>query len=155
MSNNFFDLMTRPVAPTMRHFEDLFGLAEPFLGRGLVSDESAFMPSVDVQENGKSWMLSVDVPGVKKEDLKIDVEGHRLVVSGQRFAEESSKGGSDKEGTRWSHVERRFGSFSRSFTLPDSAEVDAIEAEHSNGVLKIVVPKKSVAARKTISIKAD
>jgi HSP20 family protein len=152
MSNNFYNLMTRPTIRSARSLEDLFGLTSHMWSGTLNSDESAFLPSVDVQESPTHWAVVVDVPGVKKEDLSIEVEGLKLSISGERH--DLLEADSDK-GSKRSHVERRFGKFSRSFTLPEQVETEAIKADHRDGVLKVVIPKKPAATKKTIEIGTD
>lgn len=141
MNKGFFNLVTRPHDHRSNYF----------WAEGLASDESTFLPSVDIQETSANWLLAVDVPGVKKEDIKIDIEGKRLLISGQRQSSQSVEN-EDENGAKWSHVERRFGSFSRSFSLPETVEVEGIKADQKDGVLKIVIPKKAAAAKKTIAI---
>ncbi len=153
MNSNFFNLVTRPSTRSARTLDEVFGLTNHLWSSGLPSDESPFMPSVDVQETPVYWALMLDVPGVKKDDLKIDVEGNRQTISGQRYAPVAES--ENKADEKWSHVERRFGSFSRSFSLPEQVETDAIRAEHKDGVLKIVIPKKPTAAKKSISIESE
>ncbi|HVJ64069.1 MAG TPA: Hsp20/alpha crystallin family protein [Bdellovibrionota bacterium] len=151
MTNSFFNLMTRPTERTGRTLDELFGLTN-HLWSDVASDESSFLPSVDVQETSKHWAVMLDVPGVKKEDIKIDLEGRHLTIRGRREAVSTAEG--DDDG-KWSHVERRYGQFTRSFSLPELAEVESIKADHRDGVLKIVIPKKAAAAKKLIEIASE
>ena len=111
-------------------------------------DRSAFNPSFDVTENKDAYLFNADVPGVKKEDLEITTTGNRLQISGKRDTEQETK--TDTVYT----YERQYGSFTRSFTLPDGADLDHAKSELEEGVLTLVIPKKPGAQPKKISISA-
>lgn len=96
---------------------------------------SRFSPSVDIVETEKQYELRVVVPGMKKEEISIDVDNENLVISGERKFEKE-----DKNST-FHRVESEYGSFSRSFNLPDYVLRDNIEANYNNGVLTIILPK--------------
>lgn len=118
-------------------FDEFFHTSFPkdlFMSEPLLRGE--YLPVCDVDETETHFMLSFDLPGVKREDLKIDVHENQLSVSGER--KEESK-------TRHSR-ERYFGSFFRSFTLPSNIDADGIEAQYENGELTISIPKKKVAS---------
>jgi len=110
--------------------------------------EQHFAPSFEVFERKDGYVFRADLPGVKQEDLDITLNANRLTVSGKREAEER------KEGERFYAYERSFGSFSRSFTLPEGVDAEHVAAELKNGVLTLVVPKKPEIQPKKISIKA-
>lgn len=106
---------------------------DPFAG-----DESLLlMPSVDIHEGDQAYRISVEVPGVEESDLKLEVDGHQLVVSGEKL-QHSSEG---EEGDKAYRVERRYGQFRRVLSLPDDALVDDISARFRNGVLTVTVPR--------------
>lgn len=107
---------------------------------------AAFNPSFEVTENKDAYQFKADVPGVKQEDIEITTTGNRLQISGKRDHEEETK--SD---TVYAY-ERQYGSFSRSFTLPDGADIDHAKSELKDGVLTLVVPKKPNAQAKKIAI---
>jgi HSP20 family protein len=109
-------------------------------------EPATFAPSFDVTENKDAYMFKADVPGVKQEDLEITTAGNRLQISGKRDSEHESK--TDTVYT----YERQYGSFSRSFTLPDTADSDHAKSELKEGVLTLVIPKKPGAQAKKISI---
>lgn len=112
----------------------------------LQSSESFWSPKVDVREREGHWLLSVDVPGVAREDIKVDVVENQLVVSGERHHEIEDE----------AYSERTYGQFERRFNLPDGVELDQIEASHDHGVLNLVIPKSEKATQsstKTIDIK--
>jgi HSP20 family protein len=103
-------------------------------------------PSFDVTENQDSYLFKADVPGVKAEDLEITTAGNRLQVSGKRDSEHETK--TDTVYT----YERQYGTFSRSFTLPDGADVEHAKSELKEGVLTLVIPKRANAQAKKIQI---
>ncbi len=108
---------------------------------------SAFAPAFEVKETTDSFVLKADLPGVEEKDLDISVHNGVLSVSGSRQAEER------KEGESYAIYERQYGSFSRSFALPDMADGDRIEANLANGVLTLTVAKKAEAKPRKIEIK--
>jgi HSP20 family protein len=109
---------------------------DPFGGMGLIGAESVFRPNLDVTETNDAFVINVDLPGVEDDNIEVQVTGNRLTVSGQREAEET------REGDRYVAIERAYGAFTRSFVLPDSADLDHVEAQLRNGVLEIKVPKR-------------
>ncbi len=106
-----------------------------------------FVPSFEVRETPDSYVFKADLPGVKEEDIEISVTGNRLTVSGKRQQEER------QEGETYYAVERSYGSFSRTFTLPEGCDLDHVKAELKEGVLALVVPKKEATRPKRISLK--
>ena len=94
-----------------------------------------FSPSINTREGEFAYHIEVDLPGVKKEDISVQVEDNILVVSGERKVKEEIKE------ENYYKVESSFGSFSRSFSLPEEADVENIHAESIDGVLEVVVPK--------------
>lgn len=108
---------------------------------------SAFVPAFEVKETSDSFVLRADVPGVDEKDLDINIHNGVLTVSGSRQAEER------KEGESFALYERQFGSFSRSFALPDMADGERVDAQLNNGVLTLSIAKKAEAKPRKISIK--
>ena len=108
--------------------------------------DRAWAPAVDVSEDQKSFLISLEVPGVKAEDVKIQLDGNRLIVSGEKRQE------TEDRTDRVHRYERRYGSFSRTFTLPETVNVDAIEAKAQNGVLTLTLPKSEKAQPRTIPV---
>jgi len=115
------------------------------------SPEVGFAPTAafDVKETKDAYEFKADVPGVQEKDLEVTVTGNRLTVSGKREAEKEDK--SD----RYYTYERSYGSFTRSFTLPEGADVDRLRASLDKGVLLIAVPKKPEAQSKKIAVKSE
>ena len=104
---------------------------------------------VDISEDEKAIYIEADMPGIKKEDVKISLEDDVLFISGERSQSEEEK----KKG--YHRIERSWGSLSRSFTVGDNVDAEKIEATYDNGVLKVVVPKLEVKpkAGKEIPVK--
>jgi len=114
---------------------------------GQPAAEATFSPAFEVKENKDSFLFKADLPGLKEPDVEVKLVGGRLTISGKREAERE-----DRDDTFYTY-ERTYGSFVRSFTLPDGIDGDHIHAELRDGVLSIVVPKKATALAKTITIK--
>ncbi len=108
---------------------------------------SAFVPAFEVKETNDSFVLRADMPGVEEKDLDIAVHNGVLTVSGTRSAEER------KDGENYMLYERQYGSFSRSFALPETADGDRIEASLKNGVLALTIGKREQAKPRKIEIK--
>jgi len=109
-------------------------------------DRSAFNPSFDVTESKDAYLFKADVPGVKKEDIEIATTGNRLQISGKRDSEQETK-----DDTIYTY-ERQHGSFMRSFTLPEGADLEHAKSELKEGVLTLSIPKKPGAQAKKIAI---
>ena len=109
---------------------------------------TAFVPTVNIREGEFAYHVDVDLPGVKKEDIKVDLNKGILTISGERKTKEEVKQ------EDYYKIETYFGKFSRSFTLPDNVDIENIEAKSDNGVLEIVIPKlKDDVSKKSIEIK--
>lgn len=106
---------------------------------------SSFIPAADIKETPDHFVLSFDVPGIDKNDIEIELRQRQLTVRGERKEDRETKDGTTH------YMERRYGRFERSITLPEGLQGDAAEAHHENGVLTLVVPK--AAAAKTMKIK--
>jgi HSP20 family protein len=117
---------------------------DPFFGG---RPATAFSPAWEVKETTEAFVLKADLPGVAEADLDIAVHNNVLSVSGSRAAEER------KDGESYALYERQFGSFSRSFALPDLADGERVEAKLENGVLTLTVAKKAEAKPRKIALK--
>ena len=105
-----------------------------------------WMPAMDVVENDDRFVLRADLPGMSEEDVNIELEDRVLTVSGERKAEhETTKGG-------YHRVERAFGAFVRSLTLPEGVDPEAVEASFDKGVLEVSIPKPEQRKPHKISI---
>lgn len=108
-----------------------------------------WMPAVDVEDKVDQVVVRADVPGVKPQDIKVTMENGVLTLSGERRSESEEKG---KDFTR---MERTYGKFFRSFTLPQGAEADRISATAKDGVLEVVVPKSAKTQPRQIEVKSS
>ena len=108
-----------------------------------------FSPALDAKETKDAYIFALDLPGIEQKDLDISVKEGVLTISGKREREET------KEDDNYCACERSYGSFSRSFTLPRSADVDSVTAELKNGVLTVSVGKKPEAQPKQITVSAS
>ena len=127
-----------------RLFNTVFDTPAP--GNGGGGTLRRWMPPMDLVETEDHFVLRADLPGMKQDDVKIEFEDGTLTVSGERKAEHESK----HEG--YYRVERAFGSFSRSLTLPDGVDADAVTASFDRGVLEIRIPKPEQRKPRKISI---
>jgi HSP20 family protein len=132
-----------------RLFHDVWGPASGSLAtRG--GEESllsgSFMPAVDVYEDENRIVLKVEAPGVDQKDIDIRVENNILTIHGERKLEKEEKE------ENFQRIERRYGSFTRSFTLPNSVDTDNVSADYENGVLKISLTKRAEAKPKQIKV---
>src|SRR5207237_9530353 len=107
---------------------------------------STFAPPVDVYEDDHNVVLTIEVPGIDEKDIDVRIENNTLTVHGERKLEKEEK----EENYR--RVERQYGSFTRSFTLPNSVDTGQVSANYDNGVLKIKLAKKSEAKPKQIKV---
>ena len=99
---------------------------------------SAFKPTVSTREGEFAYHVEVDVPGVKKEDISIDIKENNLVISGERSFKE------ERQENDYYKVESSYGKFQRSFALPENVDVENIEASCADGVLEVVLPKLKI-----------
>jgi HSP20 family protein len=118
---------------------------DPFQGN-VQARQMAFVPQFDVRETTDGYIFKADLPGVKEKDLDISLTGNRLTISGHREMEEK------QQNENYHLYERSYGSFSRSFTLPDTADVNAAKADLKDGVLTVSLPKKAEAQPRKINL---
>jgi HSP20 family protein len=104
-------------------------------------------PLVDIAEDEKEYLITAELPEVKKEEVKVTVDNDVLTIQGERKFEKEEKG------RRYHRVERAYGSFVRSFTVPDDADGSKINAEFKEGVLKVHIAKSEKAKPKTVEVK--
>lgn len=127
-----------------RMIRELMG-SDPFAS--MLSPTSAtFVPDTEIKETKDSYVVNIDLPGVREQDLEVSVTGNRLTVSGKREEEERS------EEDRFFAYERSYGAFNRSFVMPEAADLDRLDAELRDGVLRISVPKKAEMQPRRIPI---
>jgi HSP20 family protein len=106
------------------------------------------LPAVDVRENDQRYAVTVELPGVRKEDVQVELENGMLTIRGEKTSEREEK----QEQCRYS--ERSYGSFSRSFSLPSDADADRLEASFKDGVLSLTIPRIEQVKPRAIAIKS-
>ena len=111
------------------------------IGRG------AWAPSVDIYENKDQIVLEAELPGMKQEDFDLSVENNIITLRGERKFEKT------EETDNYHRVERSYGSFTRSFTLPHTVSAEGATAEYNNGVLRVTLPKREETKARRIEIK--
>ncbi len=139
----------------MREMEDLFDRYTRVRGRSLREGDSEteltlaeWSPSVDIEESDDSYLIKADLPGVKKKDIEVTIDNGVLNISGEKRVEKETG-----KGTKQHRTERYCGSFARYFTLPRAVQADKIEAQFSDGVLSLTIPKTEEAKPKSIEVK--
>ena len=140
-----------------KDFEDMEKRLSTYLGRPTVRTEAGkeamtvaeWSPLVDITEDDKEYLIKADLPDVKKEDIKLTVQDEVMTISGERKYEKEEKG------KKYHRVERAYGSFVRSFTLPEDADGSKVSAEYKEGVLKVHLPKSEKAKPKSIEVKVS
>jgi HSP20 family protein len=117
-------------------------------GEGSVAT-AEWAPAVDIKEEANRFVIHADIPGVKPEDIEVSMEAGVLTVKGEKETETKT----EKDG--YKRVERTSGSFYRRFSLPDSADGEAINAKCKHGVLEIIIPKREAIKPKRISVSSE
>ena len=139
------------MANIMRYdpFDDVFGdLLKGFFVRPVSFEgQSQFPVKVDVTEDEKSYKVQAELPGVKKEDINVSIDGSHIAISA-----EVKKEHEEKNGERVLRSERYYGKFSRSFQLAQDVDDSKAEAKYSDGVLQLVLPKKAAESAKKLYV---
>jgi len=112
---------------------------------GLI-ERGKWLPAVDIHETDDMFTVEADLPGIDKKDVKVDVEGGMLVISGERHYEK------DEKNENMHRIERSYGRFSRSFSLPSYVDTSKVKARMENGVLKVELPKQEAIKPKNVEI---
>jgi HSP20 family protein len=132
----------------LREFEDFFNRYSRLSNRGLLrSDQTEWMPTANISETDKEYLIKAELPEVKREDVKVTLENGVITISGERRQEKQAK---DENEIR---VESFYGSFCRSFSLPDNIDEGGVHAESKDGMLKVHIPKTENAKQKSINVK--
>jgi HSP20 family protein len=121
-----------------REVEDMFRQYSPFFSRAMrrfEGEEGMWRPVADITETDTEYLIKAELPEVKKDDVKVTFEQGTLTISGERRQEKKQKNENEIR------VESFYGSFSRSFSLPDNVDAKAIQAESKDGVLRVRIPK--------------
>ncbi|KAH8554762.1 small heat shock protein [Umbelopsis sp. PMI_123] len=137
-----FDRIERRLNQVFDHFFTDLGLSR----RGQQTDPQRIAPALDIYENDKSWQVHTELPGVKKEDIKLETHGNNLVISGD-FNRSSEQNENNVK-----YQERRYGAFQRTIPLPENVDKNNIKANYNDGVLEIAIPKSAEASPKKITI---
>ena len=140
-----------------RELDDIFARCSPFLGHraaraaGAADDtaESAWTPVANISETDAEYLIKAELPEVAREDVKVTIDDGVITIRGERRKEAEQK---DEKVHR---IESFYGSFARSFRLPEDADVAAIQAESRNGVLKVRVPKQPAARARTVEVQVN
>ena len=109
----------------------------------------AWSPSANISETDKEYTIRAELPAVKKEDVHVTVDGGMITIAGERKQQKEEKN------ERFHRVESLYGSFTRSFSLPENAEATAIKCDSKDGVLTIHIPKKGIKTQKPVEIKVQ
>jgi len=123
-------------------------LVDKFFNESLArTGGSTFIPKVDIIENKDSFEIQLAVPGLNKEDFKIELNDNYLTISGER------KFSNEKKERTFHSIETHYGSFSRSFSLPENIDASKIDAKYNNGILELTLPKdEKKALKQTIKV---
>jgi HSP20 family protein len=129
--------------PTFKNLiESFFESDFPLMGNQLSKFIGSTIPSANIKETNENFQIELAVPGLKKEDIKIDLDQDVLTISSEQKEEKT------EERDNYTRREFNYSSFSRSFYLPEIADTDKISAEYKDGVLNILIPKKESAIKK-------
>lgn len=136
---------TRPDSSNMmsKRFSDIM---DEFFDDAVNNRRDSFVPSIDISETDDKFLITAELPGMKKEDINISLENSRLSISGERSFE------SEEKGKTFHRVETQYGSFNRSFQLPDNVDEGSIEANYENGLLNITIEKSEDKVKRQIEI---
>lgn len=138
---------TRELQSIQQEMNRLFGTFFDAEGAGNgVAARRRWIPAMDLVEEGERFILRLDVPGVSEDAVKVELAENVLTISGERNTERESR----KDGAQ--RIERAWGSFSRSLTLPDGIDPDAIEAHYDRGVLEVRIPKPERPGPRRVAI---
>jgi HSP20 family protein len=124
-------------------------MAQPQAGSQEVMATGDWTPRVDIAETDQAFVIKAEIPEVNKEDVKVTVDNGVLTIRGERKQEK------EEEGQRFHRVERHYGSFTRSFTLPNNVEETKVTASFKDGMLKLQIPKAEEAKPEVIEVKVE
>ena len=141
----------RELEEMQNRLSSLFGRRLPLLRDSGEEDFTVteWSPPVDIAEDDKEYTVKAELPGLNKENIKVSVEGGVLSIAGERKVEKEEKN------KKYHRIERSYGSFTRSFTLPEDASGEKVNAEFKDGVLKVHLPKEEKAKSKSVEVKID
>ncbi len=135
----------------LRDMEDLFATLRRTPGRSSAGNALAdWEPAVDISETATEYLVKAELPGVAKDDVKLSVENGMLTLSGERRFEKSA----DKD-AKQHRVERYYGTYSRSFSLPDDVQAEQISADYKDGVLSVHLPKAEAKKSRKVEVRVQ
>lgn len=126
-----------------KNFSDIM---DEFFNDVVNTNRDSFVPGIDISETEKQFLITAELPGMKKEDIDISLDNGRLSISGERKFE------NEEEGKTFHRVETKYGSFNRSFQLPDNFDEESIKATYESGLLNISINKSEDKVKKQIKI---
>jgi len=137
-----------------RELEDVSSRLNRVFGRSLARSDTGqemlamadWTPSADISETNKSYLIKAEIPGINKEDVKVTLQDGMLTIQGERKMEKEEK---DK---KFHRIERSYGSFMRSFRVPDDADASAVKAEFKDGMLNVTLNKSAKTRTKAINV---
>lgn len=138
--------MSTPIKKTENDFPSIFSDlfdTDRFFGNNWGKSLNANFPAANVKETDKEYRIEVSIPGLKKEDIKVNIENEILSISAENKDEKN------EEGEKYTRKEFSYNSFSRSFQLPKIANTEKTDASYENGILKVVINKKEEASKDT------
>ncbi len=131
------------MSPALAHALGLHGQRQA----AAAASTPAWVPALDISERKDAYLITVELPGVELDDVQITMEGNLLSIQGERHV------ANDSSEQQFHRIERRYGTFRRSITLPDHVMTDAVQATAGGGVLQIIVPKAEEAKPKRIQVR--
>lgn len=126
-----------------KNFSDIM---DEFFNDVIQNNRDSFVPGIDISETDNTFQITAELPGMQKDDIDISLDNGRLSISGERKFEK------EEEGKKFHRVETRYGTFNRSFQLPDNVDEESIQATYENGLLNITIDKAEDKVKKKIEI---
>lgn len=126
-----------------KRFSDVM---DEFFNDVVRTSRDSFVPGIDISETEDEFLITAELPGMKKEDISVNLDNNRLTISGERKFEK------EESGKKFHRVETSYGTFNRSFQLPDNVEEESISASYENGLLNISIKKTEDKIKKKIKI---
>ena len=138
----------------LREIEDFFdrysrSLAFPLSRSAEMVTNGGWLPRVDVSENDDAFVIKAEIPGINKDDVKVSLDNGVLTLQGERRQER------DEKGWRFHRMERSYGHFMRSFTLPGNVDAEHLKASFHNGLLEVDIPKLEKATRHAVQVPVE
>jgi HSP20 family protein len=126
--------------------DDMDRLFDTFFGRTPQEADGFWSPTIDIEEDSENYCVKAELPGMKKDDIKISVRGNLITLSGER------KHTSEMKMKTFHRIERSYGKFSRTITLPSDVDSDTVKATYKDGILTVILPKPESTKPKEIEV---